>query len=85
MAAITTPRWTYGEAVPRNQIPLLDVDEFRGTLLDQVAAGGRVVAFFGQPAERDAVRLLAILAFADTSTFDPSGSEAWAAVSSCSS
>jgi Ni,Fe-hydrogenase III large subunit len=66
MDGIATPRWTYGQAVPRNQIPLVEVDEFRATILDQVAEGGRVIALFGQPAERDLVRLLAVLAFADS-------------------
>ena len=55
-AGIATPRWTYGQAVPRNQIPLLEIDEFRHSIFEQVADGGRVVALFGQPAERDFVR-----------------------------
>ena len=68
MVSITTPRWTYGEAIPRNEVPLVEIDEFRETVIEQVAEGGRVVALFGQPAERDLVRLLAVLAFAESNS-----------------
>ena len=67
MAAFDTPRWTCGEAIPRNQIPLVEIADFRDTVIELVR-GGRVVAFFGQPAERDLVRLLAVIAFADSNT-----------------
>ena len=68
MAVLTIPRFTYGEAIPRTAILLLEIDEFLETILDQVAEGGRIVALFGQPAERNFVRLMAVLAFAESSS-----------------
>ena len=68
LATMVTPRWTYGEAIPRNQVPLVDIEDFGDTIVDQVREGGRVIAFFGQPAERDLVRLLAVVGFADTNS-----------------
>jgi Ni,Fe-hydrogenase III large subunit len=50
------------ESVPTAQIPVLPIDAFRGTVLDVVAEGGRLVAFHGTPQGDDAIRLVAILA-----------------------
>ncbi len=68
MAALDLARTTYGEAIPRNQIPRFEIPDFRDTVIAQVREGGRVVALFGQPAERDLVRLLCVVAFADTNS-----------------
>src|SRR5437868_5076547 len=61
-----------GQPVPLTEIPQLELDDFRATLLAEVDSGGRVVAFFGQPIDRagasDAVRLFAVVAFKDTGT-----------------
>ena len=68
MAAESLSRLTYGEAISRSQIPQLEIGDFRDTTIEQIRAGGRVVALFGQPAEQDRVRLLCVLAFADTNS-----------------
>lgn len=49
------------QAVAAADIPLLTIDEFRDAVLGEVARGGRIAAFFGQPARKGA-RLLAVLA-----------------------
>jgi Ni,Fe-hydrogenase III large subunit len=49
-------------AVPLAQIPLLATGPFRAQVVDRVAKGSRLAAFFGQPAEKDRIRLLALLA-----------------------
>jgi len=54
------------EPVPLREIPLLSIGEFRATVLTKVAEGGRLAAFFGRPCERDAVQLIAVLAFGGT-------------------
>ncbi len=66
MAAISIPRWVYGRAIPRTHIPLIEIDEYRDAVIEQVADGGRIVALFGQPAEMGQVRLFAIVVFAAT-------------------
>jgi len=68
MATLSAPRWTYGEAIPRNEVPLVEIADFADTVVAQVAAGGRVIALFGQPAQRDLVRLFCVIAFADTNS-----------------
>jgi Ni,Fe-hydrogenase III large subunit len=52
-----------GQAIPRGQIPLSSWAEFRGTIIESVNSGQRVVAFFadGLP-ESDRVDLYAVLA-----------------------
>ena len=50
------------EKIATGQIPVVSVAEFRRGLLDGVAAGGRLVAFFGAPQGAAAVRLTAVLA-----------------------
>lgn len=55
-------------AVALPEIPLVTVGEFRDTVLTAVAEGGRLAALFGQPSERDAVQLFAVLAYGNTGT-----------------
>ena len=50
-----------GEAVAASDVPRLPVGEFRSRVLDDVAAGGRLAALFGQP-QGSRVRLVAVLA-----------------------
>jgi Ni,Fe-hydrogenase III large subunit len=50
-----------GQVVPLGHIPVLDVGEFRKAVIDDIAAGGRVVSFFGRP-QGTTVRLFIFLA-----------------------
>ncbi|MGD9612370.1 MAG: hydrogenase [Kiritimatiellia bacterium] len=50
------------EKIPTAQIPVLPVDAFRRAVLDTVAEGCRLVAFYGLPQAGAAVRLVAVLA-----------------------
>lgn len=49
-------------AVPLAAVPLEAVDRFRETVVDAVAAGWRLVSFFGMPETAETTRLLAVLA-----------------------
>ncbi|HET9982281.1 MAG TPA: hypothetical protein VFQ38_01785 [Longimicrobiales bacterium] len=49
-------------AVSLAAVPLEDVDRFRQTVVDAVAAGWRLVSFFGMPETAETTRLLAVLA-----------------------
>jgi Ni,Fe-hydrogenase III large subunit len=51
-----------GRAAALAEVPQLAVVEFRAHVIDSVAAGGRIVALFGQPLPRGGVRLFAVLA-----------------------
>ncbi len=51
-----------GASAPRGEIPLLDAQHFRAAVIDAVAAGARVSAFFGVPAADGALELYALLA-----------------------
>jgi Ni,Fe-hydrogenase III large subunit len=55
------------EAVPTADIPLAAMNDFRASVIAEVAAGSRIVAFFGQPAERS-IRLYAVLAHDESGT-----------------
>jgi len=50
-----------GEAVAMRTVPRITFDEFRGVVLDGVARGASVSAFFGQPNKDGSVRLFAVL------------------------
>ena len=50
------------EILASAQIPVLPIEEFRRAILNAVAEGNRIVAFYGEPQVRDSVRLVAILA-----------------------
>ncbi len=52
----------YAEPVALDDIPLLAMERFRAEVIDQVAAGQRIVALFGQPREDGGVRLYLVLA-----------------------
>ncbi len=64
--ATDLPRYAPGEPIALEDIPLVDFESFRETLLQGVASGGRVTSFFGQPDGTDSVRLTAILAYKQT-------------------
>src|SRR5437016_2563141 len=51
-----------GEAMARDEVPACKFADFRQTVLEQVAAGRRVAAFFGAPAAGTAVELWVALA-----------------------
>lgn len=51
-----------GEPIPLDEIPGLDFEGFRETLLWEVGCGGRVAALFGQPAGAAGLRLTAVVA-----------------------
>lgn len=51
-----------GEPIAQDDIPLLDFEGFRETLLSEVESGGRVAALFGQPAQAGGIRLVAVVA-----------------------
>lgn len=55
-------------AVARQEIPLVAIGEFRDTVLTAVAEGGRLVALFGHPSEKETVQLFAVLAYGNTGT-----------------
>jgi Ni,Fe-hydrogenase III large subunit len=61
MALATLPRLDNGEPIALADVPDLEFDEFRDRLLEEVAAGGRVGALFGQPIG-GRVRLWAVVA-----------------------
>lgn len=50
------------EILASAQIPVLPIEEFRRAILDAVAEGNRIVAFYGEPQVRESVRLVAVLA-----------------------
>jgi Ni,Fe-hydrogenase III large subunit len=49
-------------AIPLGAVPTESIDGFRETVVDAVAAGWRLVAFFGSPEDAERTRFLAILA-----------------------
>jgi Ni,Fe-hydrogenase III large subunit len=51
-----------GQGLPLSEVPLLPLDDFLQGLIDEIAGGCRVIAYFGAPA-RDGITLYAILAF----------------------
>jgi Ni,Fe-hydrogenase III large subunit len=50
------------QAAPVTAVPLISLDDFRDVVIDEVRAGARLSALFGQPAPNDKLRLLAVLA-----------------------
>ena len=50
------------EKIPAAQIPVVPIEAFRRAVLDAVAEGCRLVAFYGTPGAGEAIRLLAVLA-----------------------
>jgi len=54
-------RFRHGLAVPLNELPLLEYAQFSESLLEEVAADARVIAYFGRPVA-DRIELFAILA-----------------------
>ena len=66
MSADRTLRLRNGQAVPRRDVPVLPVDEFREHLLVSVEKGARLAALFGMPDGKAGIRILAILAHSAT-------------------
>ncbi|MFH1023307.1 MAG: hydrogenase [Planctomycetota bacterium] len=58
-----------GGSVPRADVPVLSFREFRESVILAVERGARVAAFFGTPADADAIRLTAVVAHADAGDF----------------
>jgi Ni,Fe-hydrogenase III large subunit len=54
-----------GRAFPLADCPVLPMGQFRGEVIDGIAAGGRLSALFAHPGESGELRLLAALARAD--------------------
>jgi Ni,Fe-hydrogenase III large subunit len=55
------------EAFPISRVPLLSIIEFRNGVIERIAAGARLSAFFGQPSG-NSVRLFAVLARDESAT-----------------
>jgi Ni,Fe-hydrogenase III large subunit len=53
----------HGDSIPVASIPVVDFAAFRASVLADVAAGGRIVSFFGTPEPDGTVRLQIVLAF----------------------
>jgi len=51
-----------GGRLPLRDVPLLEVDEFRRTIVGEVGEGIRIAALFGRPHDEKRVRLTAVLA-----------------------
>ena len=49
-------------AVPLRDVPEVGVVEFRATVLDEIAQGGRVSAFFGTPRDSGSLEIVAVVA-----------------------
>jgi Ni,Fe-hydrogenase III large subunit len=66
MAIPTSLSLRPNEPARLQEIPLITSGEFRDAVLTGVAEGGRLAALFGRPLDRDAVQLIAILAYGNT-------------------
>jgi len=62
MSRIEEPGLSNRHAVPMRAVPEEPVERFRETVIESVAAGWRLVSFFGMPEDADRTRLLAVLA-----------------------
>ena len=54
-----------GHAFPLADCPVLPIEQFRQEVIEGIAAGGRLSAFFAYPGKSGALRLLAALARAN--------------------
>lgn len=66
MAISTSFSLRPNEPVRLQEVPLITPGEFRDVVLTGVAEGGRLAALFGRPLDRDAVQLIAVLAYGHT-------------------
>jgi Ni,Fe-hydrogenase III large subunit len=57
-----------GEACPCGAVPQVGMADFRANAVAAVAAGARIVALFGMPGTDEAIRILLVLAQAETGT-----------------
>lgn len=63
MATAALPhRFRPAERIALDDIPLLQIGNFREALLEEVAGGSRIAALFGQPVSPQRVRLYAVMA-----------------------
>ena len=67
MSATLLPTMRNAEAIPTAEIPVMAVREFRESVIIEVAAGSRIIAFFGQPVAHG-IRLYAVLARDESGT-----------------
>src|SRR6516165_9214966 len=70
MTTVTLPPLHNGQPSSLGEIPSLNVDDFRQTILNEVSAGSRISALFGRPAG-EAVELIAVLSRQDTGELTP--------------
>lgn len=66
MTITTSLSLRLNEPVRLREVPLITPGEFRDAVLTGVAEGGRLAALFGRPLDRDAVQLIAVLAYGTT-------------------
>lgn len=62
MPAAVTLNLQNGSRAPLAELPVCSVADFRTTVLDAIDGGCRIMSFFGLPAARDGVQLVALLA-----------------------
>jgi Ni,Fe-hydrogenase III large subunit len=62
MTTATRPHSACAEPIPLADIPVLEPDQFRTEVLEDVARGARIAALFGWPRDASEVRLVAVLA-----------------------
>lgn len=55
-----------GESADMADLPRLDINNFRTTVLHSIEYGGRIAALFGDPTADDSLRLVAVIARGDT-------------------
>ncbi len=65
------PKLKNGGAIPLIDVPYLDFERFRETIINEVGPDTRLAAFFGQPIPGPAIRLFAVLANATEGVLCP--------------
>jgi Ni,Fe-hydrogenase III large subunit len=60
--------WPHAQPIPLADVPLLAIDELRDAVVDDITAGARLSALFGQPRADGGVRLYAVIVRSSTST-----------------
>ena len=62
MTTATRPQSACAEPISLADIPVLEPDQFRTEVVEDVARGARIAALFGWPRDASGVRLVAVLA-----------------------
>jgi Ni,Fe-hydrogenase III large subunit len=62
------PKIANGQVLPLDELPWLPETEFRETVARRIRAGGQLSSLFGQPQDRDRLRLLAVVSNPTTAT-----------------